>query len=195
MTTPMFPNARLLDVYMALEFGGALDMGALDDQIQDEGVNATIRDYDFFHSAPGVGGGEEYVIARPRTGKGVQFAVCTDMPDEWVPNGQWDPAQQMMVDPSAPVPGVNAPVAPPGGLQVTQGGVPLGPGVYAVGPGGMAPIPIPGGPATHGAVSVRMTQTKQLQVDPEVVQKIGTGPKGDKMFGDALDQMLADAEK
>lgn len=173
MTQPIFPNERLIDVYKAFELSSLVDVQYLDQEIQNEGVNGSIRDYDLYHATPGGPNGEEYVIARPRTGKGVQFVCCTDQSDDWCPNGHWDPAQQICIDPSAPVPGVNAPV---------QGapGVPP-PNTIPQPPGGYVPSYTPNG-------FVRMEKPRQLHVDPELAKGVGVG-KGD-VFGDALDALL-----
>lgn len=183
MSQPNFPNERLLDVYKALELAQNFDVNDLDQEVQNEGVNGTFRDYDLYHSAPGTN--EEYIVARPRTGKGVQFA-CDLSGGPWVPNGHWDPANQDIIDPSAPVPGVNAPIQ--GGPQLTgPNGQPLPPGVYGVGPGGQV-TPMPGGFVPSGNSFVRMDKPKQLHVDPELAKGVGVGTAN--IFGDALDALL-----
>lgn len=176
MAQPVFPNERMVDVYKALELEGQFDYSSLEDEIQNEGVNGGIRDYDLFYSVPGSPGGEEYLVARPRTGKGVQYAKeygCGN--HDWTANGQWDPASQDLVDPSVPVAGVNAPIVP------------------QANPGAPPPLPPQYQPQPQSNWT-RMDKPKQLQVDPELAQSIGTGSKGGKVFDDALDKLLAEAE-
>ena len=182
MAQPIFPNERMVDVYKALELSGQVDVSDLDSEIQTEGVNQSFRDYDLYYSTPGTPGGEEYLIARPRTGKGVQFAMeyaCGS--HSWTANGQWDSATSDLIDPSQPVPGVNAPVVPAGSLGGVIG-LPPPPGVFN-------PNANPNNPNF-----TRMTAPKQLQVDPELAKGVGVGARGNKVFDDALDAML-DATK
>ena len=179
MAQPIFPNERLVDVYKALELGNQVDVYTLESEIQSEGVNGSVRDYDLYYSIPGNQNADEFLIARPRTGKGVQYACeYSNQNHGWTPNGQWDSASQDLVDPSQPVPGVNAPV----GQQQPS---PYTPGT----PNQPPPLPPQLQPQFHYN-SNRMDTPRELTVDKELAEKIGTGAKGDRAFGDALDALL-----
>ncbi|OPZ37806.1 MAG: hypothetical protein BWY99_01810 [Synergistetes bacterium ADurb.BinA166] len=122
MTT--FPNEKPIPPHDLIAIAEEGRFQALDEALDEAGLNLTRRDFDFTESGRS-SGNTGVIVARPRTGQGDHWALDERTPgeEEWHQRPGWDPSTNKMDLSSCPVPpplAANLPPPPPLPGQAVQ---------------------------------------------------------------------------